>query len=196
MGTSQPIRDREQVFKMRDFYRSIEPNPRNYTLVVMGLNTALRISDLLNLKWGDVYDNEHNRVNEYLYITERKTGKRQIVCLNDSSRQALQFYHDSIKHSDRYPDKSTYLFFGKTYHISMSRSQAYRIIRHAAEALSLGSHISPHSLRKTFGYYAWKNGASPVVLMSIYNHSSYEVTKRYLGIEQDDKDTIYRNLNL
>ena len=42
-------------------------------------------------------------------------------------------------------------------------------------------------MRKTFGYYAWKYGTPPAVLMDIYNHSSYEITKRYLGIKQDDK---------
>lgn len=39
-------------------------------------------------------------------------------------------------------------------------------------------------------------GASPAVIMSIYNHSSMEITKRYLSIEQDDKDEVYRNMIL
>ena len=50
--------------------------------------------------------------------------------------------------------------------------------------------------KKTFVYHAWKQGAPLAVLVNIYNHSSYDVTKRYLGIEQDDKDSIYKDIHL
>ena len=56
--------------------------------------------------------------------------------------------------------------------------------------------VSCHSLRKTFGYHAWRQGVPPVLLMNIYNHSSFQVTKRYLGIEQDDRDRIFKNIEL
>ena len=56
--------------------------------------------------------------------------------------------------------------------------------------------LGAHSLRKTFGYHAWKNGTPPALLMDVYNHSSYKVTQHYLGIEQDERDEIYLNLEL
>ena len=76
----------------------------------------------------------------------------------------------------------------------VSRSQAYRMITTAAKAVGLDGQISCHSLRKTFGYHAWKQGSDPVVIMVIFNHSSLSITKRYLCIEQDDKDDVYRNV--
>ena len=79
---------------------------------------------------------------------------------------------------------------------ALSLIQAYRIVRTAAEETVQDEHISCHSLRKTFGYHAWKNGTPPALLMDVYNHSSYKVTQHYLGIEQDERDEIYLNLEL
>lgn len=56
MGTTQPIRNRQELQNFSSYYKQIKPHLRNYTLVVLGLNTALRISDLLNLRWRSVYD--------------------------------------------------------------------------------------------------------------------------------------------
>ena len=74
--------------------------------------------------------------------------------------------------------------------------QAFRIIKKVAAYYNIPGVICCHSLRKTFGYHAWQQGVQPAMLVSIYNHSSYEVTKRYLGIEQDDRDKIFQEIIL
>ena len=141
MGTTQPIRNKDELTAFRMYYKDIRPNSRNYCLIVMGLNTALRISNLLRLKWDNVYN-----------------------------------------YTCRYQP--------------ISRTQAYRIVKTAAGKTVQDEHISCHSLRKTFGYHAWKNGTPPALLMDVYNHSSYEITQHYLGIEQDERDEIYLKLEL
>ena len=78
----------------------------------------------------------------------------------------------------------------------LTRFSVYSIIKKASQVLGFEDNISCHSLRKTFGYQAWKQGVQPALLMSIYNHSSYEITKRYLGISQDERDEVFRNIML
>ncbi len=51
MNTAQPIKDMTDLEHFKHYYTDIEPNVRNYVLLTLGLNTALRISDLLSLKW-------------------------------------------------------------------------------------------------------------------------------------------------
>ena len=55
MGTTQPIRNRQELQDFSSYYKQVKPHLRNHALVVLGLNTALRISDLLNLRWKNVF---------------------------------------------------------------------------------------------------------------------------------------------
>lgn len=191
MSTTQPIRNKEELRKFISYYKVTQPNIRNYTLITMGLYTALRISDILHLKWGDVYNFEKECFLNHLFLREQKTQKISNIALNPHVIQALDAYRTA-----RIPKPENYIFSkATTPDVPLCRSHAYRIVKKAAMETLSETHISCHSLRKTFGYYAWKSGASPVLLMAIYNHSSFQVTKRYLGIEQDDRDAIFIQTN-
>ena len=188
MSTSEPIRDKNKLRQLAGYYFQ-RGQIRNYTLIILGVHTALRISDLLGLTWGDVYDDKNGVYNTHINLTEKKTGKHKTIALNKQAGSALRLLHphrcgDFIFASSRNPP------------VPISRVQAWRIIRAAADAVGLAGHVACHSLRKTFGYFAWKSGVPPVMLMDIYNHSSFEITRRYLGISQDDRDKVYLNLAL
>ena len=192
MGTSHPIRSLDELTAFRSYYLNKEVNLRNYMLICMGLNTALRISDMLQLKWGNVYDFDRKHYAKHIVVQEGKTGKETRIAINNNLIDAFEMYMGSLKSVSG----NDYIFTGKTKGTHLSRSQAFRIITHVAEALNMENGISCHSLRKTFGYYAWKYGTPPAMLMEIYNHSSYEITKRYLGIKQDDRDNVFLKVNL
>lgn len=192
MSVTQPIRNISEIEKLKNYYYLEKPNLRNYTLICLGVNSALRISDLLELNWQDVYDFTKKHFLNHITIRERKTGKQTQIALNQNAKKALQIYKNSLQE----PRPSDFLFPGRTGANHLSRSQAFRVIKTAGQKLNFETDISCHSLRKTFGYHAWKSGAQPVVLMNIYNHSSFQTTKRYLGIEQDDKDQIFLDVNL
>lgn len=87
----------------------------------------------------------------------------------------------------------------------ITRQQAYRILNAAAESLELiernnkgiiiSGDIGTHTLRKTFGYHAYKNGIALELLMDIFNHSSKSQTLRYIGITEDQKKDVYLQSN-
>ena len=193
MSTTQPIKTMEDIEEMKQyFYRNGEM--RNYALVTMGINTALRISDLLKLRWDHVWNFEKQCYKSHIVLQEQKTGKTANVFINEQCRKCLGAWKQQLK-GKIYP--AEYIFKSRMGNNKpIGRNRAYIIIKNASQALGYEGNISCHSLRKTFGYHAWKQGISPTIIMSIYNHSSMEVTKRYLSIDQDDKDEVYKNIIL
>ena len=188
MAATEPIRNKKQVRELAGYWLE-RGNFRNYALIVLGVCTALRIGDLLRLMWVDVYDEASGAFRSHITVTERKTGKQKIIALNKQAATALRLLHPHrrgvfVFASNRKEDRA------------ISRVQAWRIVRAAADAIGLVGRIACHSLRKTFGYFAWKAGVMPVMLMDIFNHSSFEITRRYLGISQDDRDEVYMSMAL
>lgn len=187
MATTEPIRDKEQFKALANYFLE-RGQIRNYVMIVMGTYTALRISDLLRLQWEDVYSTERDFVRSHISITEHKTGKTKTIALNERVIAALTLF---------YPHRDGEYIFSNRRGGAISRVQAWRIIKDAATELGIDGTISCHSLRKTWGYHAWTSGSvSPVIIMDVYNHSSYNVTKRYLGVAQDDLDKAYLEMEL
>ena len=192
MSTTLPIKNPEQPRLFKGFYQTEKPNARNYTLIIMGLNSALRISDILNLTYGDVYDYQQQEWKTHLVVTEQKTGKQNRIYMNQEIQETLRIYAQPCE-----KESSLWLFGSQMQKEQpLSRYQAYRIVKKAAAFAGLDFNVSCHSLRKTFGYHAWKQGTQPALLMSIYNHSTYQITKRYLGIDQDDKDEVFAKIQI
>ena len=192
MGKTQPLKELEQISALKDYFLE-RGEIRNYALIVVGLNTSLRISDILMLRWQDVYNYQTENYRQHIQIIEKKTHKNNAVAINTAIVEALEL----LKTTNSKIMPETFLFVSrKGGNKPLTRSSAYSIIKNASQVLGFEDNISCHSLRKTFGYQAWKQGVQPALLMSIYNHSSYEITKRYLGISQDERDQVFLNIML
>ena len=192
MGKTQPIKKADDVQRLKEYYLE-KKHIRNYTMVTLALNTSLRISDLLHLKWIDFYNFKTHKYSEHINLVEQKTGKKNSIALNSEATKALELLKRTL---DTFC-QDTYIFKSRIGdNQPIGRICAFRIIKEAVNDLNLEGIISCHSLRKTFGYHAWKKGVPPALIMSIYNHSSIEITKRYLSIDQDDKDEVFLGMNL
>jgi integrase len=152
----------------------------------VGVNTALRISDLLQLQIGQFLD-DRGHFKQRFWIHEQKRNKRYEVTLNKSIREALEDYLEA------YPsvveNSEDFVFFNtKTigYSEPIKRGQAWKFVVSICREVGLPGNFGTHSLRKTWGYHARMQGVDLALIMHKLNHESITYTKRYLGITDDE----------
>lgn len=75
MSKTQPIKELEQINALKGYFLD-RGQFRNYALIVLGMNTSLRISDILDLRWKDVYNYRYNKFRKHLIVIEKKTKKK------------------------------------------------------------------------------------------------------------------------
>lgn len=172
MDLVQPIRDKEVIAKFKS--ELLKRGYRDYMLFVIGINTGLRISDILNLKVSDVKDHTH------ITIVEMKTNKNKRFLINSMLKKDINSYIEGMSNND-------WLFPSRTGDKPITRVQAYRILNDVAAKLGIED-IGTHTLRKTFGYWHYKQHKDVAILQDIFNHSAPSVTLRYIGITDDIKD--------
>ncbi|GAA0357251.1 site-specific integrase [Bacillus horti] len=200
MVSVEPIRSKKQIRAIRLLLRG--DSLRNELLFILGINVGLRISDILKLKIKDMAKPD-GVVKEYVSIKEQKTGKTKRFYLGKIVKKTAQEYLDSL------PELELEHFVFKSrkgVNKAITRHQAYRIINQAAEMIGLverdaqgriiTGEIGTHTLRKTFGYHAYKKGTDIVLLQDIFNHSSPSMTLRYIGFTEDQKQEVYLSSNL
>lgn len=161
---------------------------RNYMLFLIGLNTAFRAEDLLQLRVADV-------VKGYVSIKENKTGKMQNFRMNK------KLHEEILKYIEKYDFKNNdYLFMGqkkKDTYKGITKKVIYPITKQncqkvifpkVKEACGITFPFGLHSLRKTFGYMYYKNGGSLITLMKMYNHDEPSTTLFYVMWDREDAE--------
>lgn len=187
----EPIRDKKTIERMKKVLKA--DGLRNYTLFVLGINSGLRISDLLALRVSDVLD-EKGSIKDRIALRESKTSKIKNFPVGNTTKKALKEYLEEYSQSTIY-ELDMFLFPSRKGG-QLSRQQAYRIINDAARTVGIKDKIGTHTLRKTFGYWAYKQGVDIAHLQKLLNHSAPSVTLAYIGITQDELDDVYLNLDL
>ncbi len=176
----EPIRSKQQIKQVEEYLS--KKNKRNRLLFVLGINSGLRVSDILNLNVSDVRNKTH------IEIKEQKTGKLKKFPINDKLKKLIQEF---IKHKN---DKEPLFLSQKQKRLD--RSQVYRMLNEACKDVGITINIGTHSMRKSFGYHHYKQFKDIALLQIIFNHSNPKITLRYIGIEQDEIDNSYRQFEL
>lgn len=183
----QPIRKLKQVETIKKLLK--QQNLRDYCLFVLGINSGLRISDLLSLTISDVY--EKSKLKDRIRLREKKTNKFKDFPISDNAKNAIKEYLKTRVINENEP-----LFLSRKNKGFLLRQQAYRILNDVAREVGIKEQIGTHTLRKTFGYHAYNKGHDISIIQKLFNHSSPSITLRYIGITQDEMDDVYLSLDL
>jgi integrase len=196
MEEVQPIRDTKKIDTMKSIMKG-ESNYRDLLLFTLGINTGLRISDILALKWSSFLNGgKLLKAGDQLNVVEIKTKKAKTFVINKSVAEALKLYHDSLDSVN--PDDPVFSS-RKTADGTLkpiTRIAAWQMLNRYADMVGLDEGIGTHTLRKTFGYHLYKKGVALEYIQKMLNHSSPAITLRYIGITQEQLNDIYVELNL
>ena len=192
MRIVEPIRDKKQIDQIKgNLYR--QKSPRDFLLFVFGINSGLRIGDLLSLKLGDV-KNDRGGLKDDFDIKEQKTGKTRRVFFNKQIKEAISYY---LKRTGIF-DLDRYLFTNEKSKKNkpLTRVRAYQLINSWCREVGIKHKVGGHTLRKTFGYHLRMQGISIEQISSLLNHQNIKVTFRYIGISQDEDRAVIKGFGI
>jgi integrase len=181
MNTVEPIRDKDLIEDFSDYLK--EKNTRDYVLFNFGIYSGLRISDILPLKVRDVKNAD------FIIVKEKKTGDTRRIVINDDLKDIIKKYVTGKRDYE-------YLFprvKGKA--VPITRQRVWQILNQAADEFEYKERIGCHTLRKTFGYWMYQDTRDIATIQDIFEHASADVTKRYIGVNQDTKDKYIKGLS-
>lgn len=181
MNVVEPIKDLNKIIQVKDI---LSKKPRDLLLFRLGIESALRISDILRLNVSDVLNKKE------IVVKEKKTGKRKSFPISIDLRGFISDYVTSMN-----LEKTDPLFLTQK-NTRMSRIYAWNIIKRACRQAGIRANVGTHTLRKTFGYHHYQQYKDIVLLQKILNHSSPAITLRYIGIEQEQVNESYEGLIL
>lgn len=185
----QPLRTTEEIEEMKlAIKRGNKGTPkrpelaeRDVLLFLIGINTGLRVSDLIKLKVGDV------KGKDIFTIREGKTKKKREI--------NISMLQDEIERYTEGKANDEYLFKSQKGTNHLSTTQVYRILASAGDFLGRDD-IGTHTMRKTFGYHHYKQFKDVAILQEIFNHAAPSITKRYIGIRQDEINESLKDFRL
>jgi integrase len=173
----QPIRDLEVIESIK-LYLHENNRLRDRFLFVLGINLGRRIGDIINLKVRDIRSRDH------INLKEQKTGKTARLKLTPKIKTEIKRYCEGKEQSEfLFPSRQKKN--GKEKAISYDR--AYQILMDIFKKFKIEDG-GTHTLRKTFGYWYYQRTKDIETLRKIFNHSSIQVTRIYIGIEADEID--------
>lgn len=179
----------EAMSLVRKLYK--DGNYRMSLLLGCGFFFGLRISDLLKLSWAQIL-----RQGSFTVI-EQKTGKRRVIRINNGFQKHIQDCHTAMNIID-----DTQHCFLNRYGGTLSIQRINRELKEVKFKYRVKiDHFSTHTMRKTWGRQIWEQenaqGRGEMALLKLselMNHSAPSITRRYIGLRQQELGEVYDSL--
>ncbi len=157
---------------------------RNKAMIELAYASGLRVSELVNLKLGDLH------LDKGLVQIYGKGRKERIVPLGGYANESLQYYIKNArpqllkKHND-------YLFLNGRDGGKITRQAFFLIIKEKTKAVGITKEISPHKLRHSFASHLLANGVDLIYIQDLLGHEDISTTERYTHIQNEQMNQVY-----
>jgi integrase len=179
---ADPLRSLVDVRKVRTI---LKDRVRDLAMFDVGINTALRGSDLVKLKKADVV---HLKVGDHMTIRIRKNGDLLQITINEAA-------HDAIQRVIAWAPKSEWLFPSETQDKPITREYLGQMVKQWCKDAGLKGRFASHTLRKTFGVLQYFHFKVPLSIVSqLLGHKEERVTRVYLCIQEEQVKDAYLNV--
>ncbi|MFO1547463.1 site-specific integrase [Lactiplantibacillus plantarum] len=176
-----PIKDSNVLKEVQDtLLHNFKAGRRNYTIFQVGKATLLRVSDVMRLRWADVFE-ENGTVRQNALIHDQKTGKANLLYLKPVQADLLAYQLWCQEQS-----LNSVWLFPSTQHPErhLTEKQFYKIMSKVGDLLGI-NYLGTHTMRKTGAYRVYTQTNYNIgLVMNLLNHSSEAMTLAYLGLDQ------------
>uniref|UniRef100_A0A7C6EDY2 Integrase n=1 Tax=candidate division WOR-3 bacterium TaxID=2052148 RepID=A0A7C6EDY2_UNCW3 len=152
---------------------------RDYALLLILYDTAIRIRECLSLTWNDIHLDDGA-----IQIKKGKNNKPRIVFFSTETRRALRSYaksrHDDVPYVWVTAEGQPLTYWG-----------VISLLKRRAKEAGLSQTPSPHDFRRGSALTMLRNGADVVSVSRLLGHSGLQVTLRYLAQTETDLKTAH-----
>lgn len=151
---------------------------RNRAILETLYGCGLRVSELLNLKFSDLYFEE-----DFIKVTG-KGDKQRFVPISKVNKKYINLYQNEIRiHQKIAMGHEDYVFLNRRGK-QLTRAMIFTIIKRLAKVIGLDKSISPHTFRHSFATHLLENGADLRAIQQMLGHESITTTEVYMHVNR------------
>ncbi|MES2590198.1 MAG: site-specific tyrosine recombinase XerD [Bacteroidota bacterium] len=151
---------------------------RNKAIIETLYSCGLRVSELVNLKFSDIYFDEG-----FIRVLG-KGNKQRLVPVSKQVEHELDLYTKNIRnHQDIKPGHENFVFLNRR-GAKLTREMIFIIIKDLAKEIGLLKTISPHTFRHSFATHLIEGGANLRAIQEMLGHESITTTEIYTHLDQ------------
>ncbi len=170
------IEEIDQLISAIDMSKS--ESHRNRAIIETLYSCGLRVSELVNLRFSDLFFEEG-----FIRVIG-KGNKERLVPVSPSVEREINLYNDHIRRHQQIRSGNENIVFLNRRGAQLTRVMIFTIIKNLAESIGLKKSISPHTFRHSFATHLIEGGANLRAIQEMLGHESITTTEIYTHLDQ------------